>query len=46
MENIKLMAVVQDPKDDYSNLTTSCFNCNRSKGKKTVEEWRSNNGRA
>lgn len=24
---------------DFSNLTTACFDCNRSKGAKTVEEW-------
>lgn len=30
---------------DLSNLVAACFKCNRSKGSKTVAEWRSRHGR-
>lgn len=25
--------------DEYKNLTTACFSCNRAKGTKTINEW-------
>jgi hypothetical protein len=35
-----VIAVSRHGSHDIENLITSCFDCNRGKGSKTVEEWR------
>ena len=34
-----IVPVIKGGPSVLSNLTTACFRCNRSKGRKTVEEW-------